>query len=376
MSYRFVESLFIALRIFSRIQIKRPSKSASSFNQSVERLLLDDERHEVKEPGVDNPSLSPEDDVVVALQAPVVKSSSPSPLFMPRKSLGELSTSRTSPDDSDSCSSIEMQPTKSPSTETDRKKSIAQSDNGTLTNKITTITLNDDVKSSEEQERQQSLKRNSIGRSSSLMNPLISTLTGKELLDFSTQTIPHKQVWLCILHNSHNLVSSNHSLEACVYKLISSFPLFISPTGDAVFNYSRQARHRSFSLSNVFLASSRLDEHDFLCLNIWKTQHTHTFGYEFFFYATNVCILFSSAIVTQESLSDDTKVSESQHSADSTDMRKQPIPSGKNVFVLCGRRRKKSKTYLIGCDPYEITRERAVVKLKSNVLGTQFNALR
>src|SRR5689334_10078069 len=46
------------------------------------------------------------------------------------------------------------------------------------------------------------------------------------------------------------------------------------------------------------------------------------------------------------------------------------------AFLLCGRRRKKSKTYLIGCDPFDISRNNCVAKLKSNVLGTQFNALR
>lgn len=57
--------------------------------------------------------------------------------------------------------------------------------------------------------------------------------------------------------------------------------------------------------------------------------------------------------------------------------------SGKNnstitrkVFVLSGRRRKKSKTYLIGNNAFDISRDRCIAKLKSNVLGTQFTAIK
>ncbi|CAG2121754.1 unnamed protein product, partial [Medioppia subpectinata] len=48
----------------------------------------------------------------------------------------------------------------------------------------------------------------------------------------------------------------------------------------------------------------------------------------------------------------------------------------RQVFVLSGRRRKKSKTYIIGNDPFDISRGNCIAKLKSNVLGTQFTALR
>lgn len=48
----------------------------------------------------------------------------------------------------------------------------------------------------------------------------------------------------------------------------------------------------------------------------------------------------------------------------------------RQVFLLCGRRRKKSKTYLIGLDPFDISRMNCVAKLKSNVIGTQFRAVR
>lgn len=48
----------------------------------------------------------------------------------------------------------------------------------------------------------------------------------------------------------------------------------------------------------------------------------------------------------------------------------------RQVFLLCGRRRKKSKTYLIGLDPFDISRINCVAKLKSNVIGTQFRAVR
>jgi len=48
----------------------------------------------------------------------------------------------------------------------------------------------------------------------------------------------------------------------------------------------------------------------------------------------------------------------------------------RQVFLLGGRRRKKSKTYLISNDPFDITRDNCIAKLKSNVLGTQFHAIR
>lgn len=48
----------------------------------------------------------------------------------------------------------------------------------------------------------------------------------------------------------------------------------------------------------------------------------------------------------------------------------------RQVFLLCGRRRKKSKTYLIGSDPFDISRVNCVAKLKSNVIGTQFRAIK
>lgn len=49
---------------------------------------------------------------------------------------------------------------------------------------------------------------------------------------------------------------------------------------------------------------------------------------------------------------------------------------GRQVFLMCGRRRKKSKTYLVGLDPFDISRLNCVSKLKSNVIGTQFRSIR
>lgn len=50
--------------------------------------------------------------------------------------------------------------------------------------------------------------------------------------------------------------------------------------------------------------------------------------------------------------------------------------SNRKVFVLSGRKRKKAKTYLIGNNAFDISRDRCLAKLKSNVLGTQFTAIR
>lgn len=48
----------------------------------------------------------------------------------------------------------------------------------------------------------------------------------------------------------------------------------------------------------------------------------------------------------------------------------------RQAFLLCGRRRKKSKTYLIGMDPFDISRSNSIAKLKSNIIGTEFRSLR
>lgn len=48
----------------------------------------------------------------------------------------------------------------------------------------------------------------------------------------------------------------------------------------------------------------------------------------------------------------------------------------RQVFIFSGRRRKKSKTYLISTDSIDISRDNCVAKLKSNVLGTMFNGIR
>lgn len=64
------------------------------------------------------------------------------------------------------------------------------------------------------------------------------------------------------------------------------------------------------------------------------------------------------------------------------DARRATLPAGlssglnRQVFLLSGRRRKKSKTYLIACDPFDITRTNCIAKLKSNVIGTQFTTIR
>ena len=50
--------------------------------------------------------------------------------------------------------------------------------------------------------------------------------------------------------------------------------------------------------------------------------------------------------------------------------------SNRKVFMLSGRRRKKTKTYLIGNNAFDISRDKCLSKLKSNVLGTQFTAIR
>lgn len=56
--------------------------------------------------------------------------------------------------------------------------------------------------------------------------------------------------------------------------------------------------------------------------------------------------------------------------------RKSSTSGYRQVFLLSGRRRKKSKTYLIAGDPFDIGRNNCIAKLKSNVLGTQFTAIR
>ena len=60
----------------------------------------------------------------------------------------------------------------------------------------------------------------------------------------------------------------------------------------------------------------------------------------------------------------------------STEKPKTSTEVPRQVFLLCGRRRKKSKTYLIGTDPFEMSKNNYVAKLKSNMIGTHFRAIR
>ena len=66
----------------------------------------------------------------------------------------------------------------------------------------------------------------------------------------------------------------------------------------------------------------------------------------------------------------------SSNSTSNHSVTKQKESSGRKVFMLSGRRRKKSKTYLIGNNAFDISRQHSLAKLKSNVIGTQFTAIR
>lgn len=51
------------------------------------------------------------------------------------------------------------------------------------------------------------------------------------------------------------------------------------------------------------------------------------------------------------------------------------ITSGtRQVFLMCGRRRKKSRYYLICLDPFDISKGNSIGKLKYNLIGTQFTS--
>ncbi|KAI1280681.1 Tubby -like protein [Halotydeus destructor] len=85
--------------------------------------------------------------------------------------------------------------------------------------------------------------------------------------------------------------------------------------------------------------------------------------------------LHLQAIVKKDAKKDDT--SSPTVDLESEGNRKPTATIGaKSTFILCGRRRKKSKTYLVSSDPYDISRVNCIAKVKSNVLGTQFNSLR
>lgn len=86
--------------------------------------------------------------------------------------------------------------------------------------------------------------------------------------------------------------------------------------------------------------------------------------------------------ITTNSIVDSIESSEAGRNRMTSEARRTTIAGPLNgtlsrqVFLLSGRRRKKSKTYLISCDPFDITRANCIAKLKSNVIGTQFNTIR
>lgn len=50
--------------------------------------------------------------------------------------------------------------------------------------------------------------------------------------------------------------------------------------------------------------------------------------------------------------------------------------ANRHVFLMCGRRRKKSRYYSISLDPFDISKSNSIGKLKYNLIGTQFTFYR
>ena len=80
--------------------------------------------------------------------------------------------------------------------------------------------------------------------------------------------------------------------------------------------------------------------------------------------------------ISQDSSLSSNAMSDSSQSNGAGNRAPQSSGGYRQVFLLSGRRRKKSKTYIIGNDPFDISRGNCIAKLKSNVLGTQFTAIR
>jgi hypothetical protein len=143
-------------------------------------------------------------------------------------------------------------------------------------------------------------------------NPLTSVMTNSELQDFVTQTLSPSQVFQC------SIMRDKRGIDRSLY-----------PT---YFMY----------LQSVVNADGKIEQN------------------------------------TSQVEADDDKTQDSASSlSDKKLVTKVATSSGaRQAFLLCGRRRKKSKTYLIGMDPFDISRCNSIAKLKSNIIGTEFRSLR
>ena len=159
-----------------------------------------------------------------------------------------------------------------------------------------------------------------------LLNPMTTILTVPELLEFASEEIPSSQIFQCMI------IRDKRGFDRSLYPTYFMYLQMIIECGESHDNSIIESPHREGEEQD---ARDKVMKH--LPSGVTTTSSgSGTSG--------------SGGLGTSR-------------------------PS-RQVFLLVGRKRKRSKTYLIGLDPFEISRINCVAKLKSNVIGTQFRAVR
>ncbi|XP_027201481.2 tub domain-containing protein ktub [Dermatophagoides pteronyssinus] len=196
---------------------------------------------------------------------------------------------------------------------------------------------------------EQNTTTTAIEQKLSMPNPLINVLTDEELLKFVTQPISPDVTLQC------TIIRDKKGLDRSLY------PTYYMHLQDIVLNNNLLPTMNK-SLSSMQLDNKRNQQQQQQIegtATVWMSDSLESIN------STN-----------DDSLTTDDEQQQQQQQNTNNSSSTTTTPSSKKVFVLSGRRRKKSKTYLIGNNAFDISRDRCIAKLKSNVLGTQFTSIR
>lgn len=178
------------------------------------------------------------------------------------------------------------------------------------------------------------------------INPLKSLLNNSELLEFVINPVPRNKVYQC------TIIRDKKGLDRSLYPNYYMHLQTINSKDD-----NQQLKVEDFKDSSKKDENSNSDRaNGSNILNGSSRTDTH----------------LNNSTITNKNINQSTsnQLSNNDQLTNTNELH------NRQVFLLSGRRRKKSKTYLISCNPFEITRENSIAKLRSNVIGTQFNTTR
>ncbi|KAH9493301.1 hypothetical protein DERF_014060 [Dermatophagoides farinae] len=180
----------------------------------------------------------------------------------------------------------------------------------------------------------------------SMPNPLQTVLTDEELLKFVSQPISPDVTLQC------TIIRDKKGLDRSLY------PTYYMHLQEIVFNNNNKS------------VGGQLDKNNHQRNNQQQQQGTATV------WMSDSMESINSTNEDSATTDDEQQQQQQQQQSINIANNNSSSTSTKKVFILSGRRRKKSKTYLIGNNAFDISRDRCIAKLKSNVLGTQFTAIR